>query len=152
MTFDEFLSLTQSIIPLYMVELKVYDDQWLDQMYDAISTVKKYHLEDKVVFISYDPVVRSALTQKDVRVGWDMFEGDVYPTQYEARRIEYLMTPYGQLKWKHLTTLLSYKKPIITYTPITTWAMEEVIFMKDYLHVPLSGVLVDDVAMFLDLL
>jgi len=65
LTFDELLYLTKDIVPLYLVELKVYNSSTAkDQMLDAIATVRKYNLTDKVIFMTYDPVIRNLLTQQ----------------------------------------------------------------------------------------
>jgi hypothetical protein len=65
LTFDELLYLTKDIVPLYLVELKVYNSRTAeDQMLDAIATVKKYNLTNKVIFMTYDPVIRKLLTQQ----------------------------------------------------------------------------------------
>ena len=141
LTFDELLYLTKDIVPLYLVELKVYNSSTAkDQMLDAIATVKKYNLTDKVIFMTYDPVIRSLLTQQSwIRVARDMFAGDEYPSEQEVSKIEYLMTPFDVLTWKHLQQLLSYDKPIITYTPLSTWDMQYA------LTLPISWLLVDDI-------
>ena len=141
LTFDELLYLTKNIVPVYLVELKVYNSSTSkDQMLDAIATVRKYNLTDKVIFMTYDPVIRSLLTQRSwIRVAWDMFAGDEYPSEQEVSKIEYLMTPFDVLTWKHLQQLLSYHKPIITYTPLSTWDIQYV------LTLPISWLLVDDI-------
>lgn len=65
MTFDELLLLTKDVIPLYFVELKVYNTGTAEeQMRDAISTAKKYNLTNKIVFMSYDPMIRKLLTKQ----------------------------------------------------------------------------------------
>jgi hypothetical protein len=65
LTFDELLYLTKDIVPVYLVELKIYNSSTAeDQMLDAIATVKKYNITDKVIFMTYDPVVRKLLTQQ----------------------------------------------------------------------------------------
>ena len=152
LTFDEFVNLTKDIVPLYIVELKVYDlAKGLDQMNDAITIARKYNVQDKMIFISYDSVVRSALTEQDVRTARDMFSGDIYPSWEQNRNIEYIMTPFYDLTGSHLATILLYNKPIITYTPFTKDSIKTVISIKNR-GLPLSGVLLDDIPLFLEIL
>jgi hypothetical protein len=90
--------------------------------------------------MTYDPVVRKLLTQQSwIRVARDMFDGDEYPSEQEVSKIEYLMTPFEVLTWKHLQQLLLYHKPIITYTPLSTWDLQYA------LSLPISWLLVDDI-------
>jgi glycerophosphoryl diester phosphodiesterase len=147
LTFDELLLFTKDIVPLYFVELKIYDTTKAEyQMEDAIAIAKKHNLTDKIVFMTYDPVIRKLLTQQSwIRVARDMFDWDEYPTEQEAKKIEYLMTPFTSLTGKHLNKLLSYHIPFFTYTPISDKDIESIFFMRDYLNIPISWVLVDDI-------
>lgn len=147
LTFDEMLSLTKDIVPLYIVELKVDDStRGKEQMDNAIDIARKHDLLDKVIFISYDSQVRRDLTvQKDVRSGRDMFLGDEYPTE-KYMNFEYIMTPFAALQWDHLQKLLSFNKPIVTYTPLLPEDMAHV------LDLPISGVMVDDIPLLLDVM
>lgn len=153
MTFDELLLLTKDIVPLYFVELKIYATGTAQaQMADAIATAKKYNLTDKIVFMTYEPTIRKLLTtQTWIRVARDMFDGDDYPTEEEVSKIEYLMTPFASLTGKHLNKLLSYRIPFFTYTPISDKDIELVFFMRDYLNMPISWVLVDDIPKTFDI-
>ena len=65
LTFDEFLTLTKDIVPLYMVEIKVDSPFWEEQMNDAIATVKRHGVEKKVIFVSYHPEVRKYFASRD---------------------------------------------------------------------------------------
>ncbi|NCQ82638.1 hypothetical protein GW750_07830 [bacterium] len=76
MTFDDVLQKTKAYVPLYIVELKVRDDQMALRMAkQAVQSVKKAELSDKVVFITYNERARLWLgTQSDIRVGRDTFD------------------------------------------------------------------------------
>lgn len=141
MDFDELLRLTKDIVPLYVVEIKVYDtDKWVQQMYDAIATAKKYGVDHKIIRVSYDTAVRKLLTmQEGIIVGRDMFD----ISEYGGKLFEdfsYSMMPLDQIEDPEiLARLKQFGKPIISYTPIASGDMAKVY------RLGIDGMLVDDI-------
>jgi len=55
MTLEEMLKAVDGLFPYYFVEIKVYTPQDAEQQTDdAIQTVQKLGMQDKVIFTSYD--------------------------------------------------------------------------------------------------
>ncbi len=141
MNFDEFIRLTRDVIPLYMVELKVYDTtKWIQQMYDALAIAKKYGVTDKIIRVSYDPVVRKLLTMQEwIIPGRDMFD----IAEYGGKLFDdfsYSLMPFQELmKAEILTQLKQFGKPIISYTPLTSGDIATVY------NLGIDGMLVDDI-------
>lgn len=141
LTFDELLHLTKDIIPLYIVEIKVYDPlRWPEQFRKALLTAKKYGVLDKVIRTSYDPTVRRIIAkQKDGIPARDMYNIKDEPSE-SFRSTEYIMMPFEQLSNKKiLNQLKTMGKPIITYTPTTA---QDII--RSY-TIGISWLLVDDI-------
>jgi glycerophosphoryl diester phosphodiesterase len=55
MTLQEMLENVDGLFQYYFVEIKVYDPKYAEQQtVDAIETVKKLGMQDRVIFTSYD--------------------------------------------------------------------------------------------------
>jgi len=141
LTFDELLNLTKDYIPLYMVEIKVYDtSKWAEQFRKALSTAKKYNMVERIIWTSYDPNVRNIITQQRwTHTAWDMYVIADLPSP-SFMDFNYTMIGFTELKdTKNLQKLKDLGKPIISYTPKTK---EEITFSY---NLWLSGLLVDNI-------
>lgn len=71
MTLENMLDKTKDMFDYYYLELKVYNpDKARQQAMDAINTVKKLWLQDKVIFISYDPTVNYIIWSYSGIIAW----------------------------------------------------------------------------------
>lgn len=144
-TFDELLNLTKNFIPLYIVEIKVYDSKrWAEQFRKALQTAKRYNMLNRIIWTSYDPTVRKIITkQQQTGRAWDMYTIDELPSSLYTS-FDYSMIGFNQLKdKKNLQRLKELKKPIISYTPKT---IEEIRFSYS---LGLSWLLVDNIPLAL---
>jgi len=125
MTFDDVLQKTKAYVPLYIVELKVRDDQMALRMAkQAVQSVKKAELSDKVVFITYNERARLWLgTQSDIRVGRDTFDPQDLQFLSPWDRYEYFMTPMDRFTKDLTQQIFDIQKIPVTYTPKTTWEL-----------------------------
>lgn len=143
LTFDEFLRLTRETIPLYIVELKVYNtSKWIQQMYDALATAKKHGVMDKIIRVSYDPVVRKLLTmQEGIIAGRDAFSINDYDAKL-FHDFSYSLMPFTEiLQPEVLNQLRKLGKPIISYTPLSSGDIATVY------NLGIKGILVDDISL-----
>jgi glycerophosphoryl diester phosphodiesterase len=141
LTFDELLNLTKNIIPLYMVEIKVYNtEKWPEQFRKALLIAKKHNVLNRIIRTSYDPVVRKIISiQAQWTKAWDMYTIDDLPLS-SFMAIDYIMIPFAELKNKWiLKKLKNTNKPIISYTPIKESDI------KISYNMWLSGLLVDNI-------
>lgn len=141
MTFDEFLNLTKDFIPVYMVEIKVYNKtKAVEQFREAFKTAKKYNLLDRIIWVSYDPTVKKIITvQKNTWKAWDMYTIDDFPSPAYSN-FDFIMIGFSKLKNKqNLEKIKSTQKGIITYTPVK---IEDIAFSY---NLWLSGLLVDNI-------
>ena len=61
-TLKDMLSAIDGLFEYYFLELKVHNTKDTEkQTLDAIATVKELHMEDKVIFISYDENAKTIL-------------------------------------------------------------------------------------------
>ncbi|MFZ2151287.1 MAG: sulfatase-like hydrolase/transferase [Candidatus Absconditicoccaceae bacterium] len=72
-TLEEVLTAIKGMFNYYFVEIKVYDPLKAEQQtLDAIKTVEKVGLQDKVIFISYDKTANYIIgSLKNIKAGWD---------------------------------------------------------------------------------
>lgn len=141
MTFDEFLNLTKDFIPVYMIEIKVYDtSKAVEQFREAFKTAKKYNLLDRIIWVSYDPTVRKIITvQKNTSKWWDMYTIDDLPST-SFNNFDYIMIGFTELKnQENLKKIRNLNKWIISYTPVK---IEDIAFSY---NLGLSGLLVDNI-------
>lgn len=116
LTLEEFLNKTKDLFDLYFVEIKVYDNSKAEQQtLDAINTIVKLHLEDKVVFISYDRTANYIIwSHKKIRAGWDSF--------YEESELidefphEFYLVPENMLNKNTVEIAQAIKKTFVAYT------------------------------------
>lgn len=148
-TFDELLNITKDYIPLYMVELKVYNNKkWLEQFANARAIAEKYNMLDRIIRTSYDPTVRKLIAQqKNTHTAWDVYTMADLPANSNNLPYTYTMIGFTELKdKKNWETTKSLGKGIISYTPVSK---EDIIFSY---KLGLSGLLVDDIPMTLKLI
>ena len=61
-TLKDMLSAIDGLFEYYFLEIKVYNPKSARaQTQDAIATVKSLHMEDRVIFISYDETAKNIL-------------------------------------------------------------------------------------------
>lgn len=122
LTFDELLNLTKNIVPLYIVEIKVYDtEKGTKQFSDALAVAKKHNLLDRIIRTSYDPTIRKIIaTQKWTYTARDMYVVNDIPKNKTFMNYDYSMIWFTELKDnKNFKKIKDLKKPIISYTPKT---------------------------------
>lgn len=75
LTLEEFLTKTKGLFDLYFLEIKAHDPSKAEQQtLDAIDTIIKLDMEDKVIFSSYDRTVNYIIWgHNKIRAGWDSY-------------------------------------------------------------------------------
>lgn len=116
LTLEEFLTKTKDLFDLYFLEIKVYDNTKAEaQTLDAINTITKLGLEDKVIFISYDRIANYIIwSHKKIRAGWDSFaeESDlIYQFPHE-----FYLVPESMLNRNTIEVAQAMKKTFVVYT------------------------------------
>lgn len=116
LTLEEFLNKTKDLFDLYFIEIKVYDSSKSEQQtLDAINTVIKLWLEDKVVFISYNRTANYIIwSHKKIRAWWDSFaeESDlIYQFSHE-----FYLVPENMLNKNALEIAQAMQKTLVVYT------------------------------------
>lgn len=125
-TLEDILIATDWLFDQYFVEIKVYTPQYAEQQtLDAIETVKKLWMEDKVIFISYDKTANYILWSYTGIVAWrDTF--DIADLQHIANfRHQYFLMPYDAITWNMVQDIHDYGKQMVTYTINTTGDLEK---------------------------
>ena len=121
------LGLIDGLFDYYFLELKVYDENlWEQQALDAIQTVKKLNMQDKVVFISYSDSARKTLNNTPDIIFWrdtlnveDLnFIGD--------NNSKYFLLPYELLTPEIIQKVSKLWKILVTYTVNNTWDYQKV--------------------------
>lgn len=142
MTLEEMLNITKDMFDYYYLEIKVYDtNKAKQQIMDAIATVKKIWIQDRVIFISYDPTVNYIIWSYSWIVAWR----DDYHT-WSLEIIQNFLHPYYLLeKWYINEDIVNYVnsigKKLVTYTVNDPLEFEKlynlwvIIFMTD--NIPL---------------
>ena len=149
LTFDELLNLTKDVIPLYMVEIKVYNpERGTEQFHDALATAQKHNLLERIIRTSYDPIVRKLIAKQQwTHTAWDMYVIADTPQSSSFMDYDYSMIGFTELKdSKNLQKLKDLNKPIISYTPKT---IEDIAFSY---NLGLSGLLVDNIPLTLQII
>lgn len=74
-TLENFLTKNKGIFDYYFLELKIYDETKAEkQTLEAINTVIKLGMEDKVIFTSYDRIANYIIgSHKKIRAGRDSY-------------------------------------------------------------------------------
>lgn len=116
LTLEEFLTQTKDMFDLYFLEIKVYNPETSEQQtLDAINTVMKLKMEEKVIFSSYDRTANYIIgSHKNIRAGRDTF--------YEESELihqfphEFYFVPKEMLNKNTLEIAQAMKKKLVIYT------------------------------------
>lgn len=116
LTLEEFFNKTKDLFDLYFVEIKVYDTTKAEQQtLDAINTVIKLWLEEKVVLISYDRTANYIIwSHKKIRAWWDSFAEEselIYQFPHE-----FYLVPENMLSKSTIEIAQAMKKTFVVYT------------------------------------
>lgn len=120
-TLKDMLVTIDGLFDYYFLELKVYNSKDAEeQTRDAITSVKALHMEDRVIFISYDETARKILgNTTGIIAGWDTFntwdiellsQGDYH----------YYLLPHDILPEHIVRDTETLGKRFVTYTVNTT--------------------------------
>lgn len=124
-TFAEMLTALSGMFDYYFVELKVYNNNGIQQALDAIDTVKKLWMEDHVIFISYDKAITYLLWATEWIHAWrdtfDLQDLRVLPNF----RHEYFLTPLENITWSLIPTINTLGKKIVVYVVNTRDELEK---------------------------
>ena len=131
-TLDEMLSLINGLFQYYFLEIKgIWDNKEVEkQTLDAIETVKKNGMEDKVIFISYHDQARETLLNATGIILWR----DTYDTKdffnielLENENIKYFLTNYQNINQKIIDIAKRFNKELAVYTVNETSDLQQVI-------------------------
>lgn len=122
LTLEEMLKGVDGLFNYYFVEIKVSDPQYAEQQtIEAIKTVQKLWMQDRVIFTSYDKTATYVLwSYKNITAGRDTFNIEELTTLPNMNHQYYLMP-------KHLITSTMAQevhdigKKLVVYTIDTTW-------------------------------
>jgi hypothetical protein len=96
------------------------------QTLDAIKTVKKLWMQDRVIFISYDKTANYLLwSHKDVVAGWDTFDIDDLQLMPNLSH-QYFLMPYTMITDTTVQEAFDFGKKMAVYTVNTTGDLETV--------------------------
>lgn len=128
-TLRDMLAIVDWLFDYYFLEIKVYDESlWAQQTIDAINTVKKLNMQDRVIFISYSDAAKRVLSQDpDIIFWWDTFDVNDVDFIWENNS-EYFLAPYDLLTPETVEKAKSVWKKVVTYTVNDTWNFQK---MKD---------------------
>ena len=116
MTLETVLNVIDGLFQYYFLELKADENETrsdkIKQTKEAIATVKKKGMENKVIFISYDPLMRETLLSA---------------TGIQNPAIQYFMAPYDMMTDEVISDLKNAHKKFVTYTVNDTWTFEKFI-------------------------
>lgn len=124
-TFEEMLTALSGMFDYYFVELKVYNNNGVQQALDAIATVKKLWMEDRVIFTSYDKAVTYLLWATEWIHAWrdtfDMQEVNLIPNF----RHEYFLAPLQNITGSLIPTITTLGKKMVVYVVNTRDELEK---------------------------
>lgn len=128
-TLRDTLAMIDWLFDYYFLEIKVYDENlWEQQTIDAINTVKKLNMQDKVIFISYSDTAKKILNQDpDIIFWWDTFDVNDVDFIWENNS-KYFLAPYDLLTPQAVEKAKLAWKKVVTYTVNDTWNFQK---MKD---------------------
>lgn len=121
MTLEEILTATKWLFDYYFVDIKVYDTSDAEQqVLDAVATVQKLGMQDKVIFTSYDKTATYILwSSKDIIAWWDTYnlgELDILPNMNH----QYYMMPQNLITATTPQEVWDIGKKLVIYTVNTT--------------------------------
>lgn len=125
-TLESILIATDWLFDYYFVEIKAHDPENAEQQtLDAINTVIKLWMQDKVIFISYDKTANYIIwSYTGIVAGRDTF--DITDLQNIANfGHQYFLMPYDLITWDTVQKTVDYGKQMVTYTVNTTGELEQ---------------------------
>ena len=124
------LEMIDGLFDYYFVEIKVYNESlWEKQALEAIETVKKLNMQDRVIFISYSNAARKILNKDPDIIFWrDTFDINDLDFIWENNS-KYFLAPYDILTSEAINKAKNLWKEVVTYTINDTWNYEK---MVDY--------------------
>ncbi|MFA7298653.1 MAG: glycerophosphodiester phosphodiesterase family protein [Candidatus Absconditabacterales bacterium] len=125
-TLEDMLKSVNGMFDYYFVEIKVYDVKDAEQQtFDAIKTVKKLGMQDRVIFTSYDKTANYILgSYKDIVAGWDTFDiGDL--ELLPNANHQYFLMPYNLITDTTAQEAANFGKEMVVYTVNTTGDLEK---------------------------
>lgn len=125
-TLEEMLKSIDGLFDYYFVDIKVYKNKDAEQqVMDAIQTVQKLGMQDRVILSSYDKTANYVLwSYKNILAGWDTFDiGDIWSLHNVSH--QYFMTPYTNITWSVVQEVDDMAKKLVTYTVNTTGDLEQ---------------------------
>jgi len=132
MTLDTMLNYIDGLFQYYFLEFKVDEEEKekdkRQQTIDAIKNVKKQNMEDRVIFFSYDPIVREELlANTGIIIARDTYHPEDFKDKKIAQNpnIQYLMLPYDMLTEEVWEDIEKTNKKFVTYTINDTEILEQ---------------------------
>ena len=144
-TLTEMLEMVDWLFDYYFLEIKVYDESlWEKQAQEAIETVKKLNMQDRVIFISYSDVARKVLNEDPDIIFWrDTYDVNDLDFIWDNNS-KYFLAPYDSLTSEIINKAKNLWKKVVTYTINDTWNYEK---MVDYW---VNIILTDDIQLLKD--
>ncbi len=126
MTLEEMLTALKGMFTYYFVEIKVYNTKDAEQQTtDAIQTIQKLGMQDKVIFTSYDKTATYILwSYKNIIAGWDTYnltELNFLPNMNH----QYYLMPQNLIKENTPKEAEDIRKKLVVYTVNTTGDLEK---------------------------
>ena len=132
MSLETMLNYIDGLFQYYFLEFKVDEKEKekdkRQQTIDAIKTVKKQNMEDRVIFLSYDPIVREELlANTGIIIARDTYHPEDFKDKKIAQNpnIQYLMLPYDMLTEEVWEDIEKTNKKFVTYTINDTEILEQ---------------------------
>jgi len=134
MTLETVLNVIDGLFQYYFLELKADENETrsdkIKQTKEAIATVKKKGMEHKVIFISYDPLMRETLlSATGIILGRDTYDVRDFQdeTLIQNPAIQYFLAPYDMMTDEVISDIKNAHKKFVTYTVNDTWTFEKFI-------------------------
>lgn len=134
MTLETVLNVIDGLFQYYFLELKADENETrsdkIKQTKEAIATVKKKGMEHKVIFISYDPLMRETLlSATGIILGRDSYDVRDFKdeTLIQNPSIQYFLAPYDMMTDEVISDIKNAHKKFVTYTVNDTWTFEKFI-------------------------
>lgn len=125
-TLEEMLKSIDGLFDYYFVDIKIYKNKYAEQqVMDAIQTVQKLGMQDRVILSSYDKTANYVLwSYKNIVAGWDTFDiGDISSLHNVSH--QYFMTPYTNITGSVVQEVADMGKKLVVYTVNTTGDLEQ---------------------------
>lgn len=123
MTLETVLNVIDGLFQYYFLELKADENETrsdkIKQTKEAIATVKKKGMEHKVIFISYDPLMRETLlSATGIILGRDTYDVRDFQdeTLIQNPAIQYFLAPYDMMTDEVISYIKNAHKKFVTYT------------------------------------